>query len=101
MTLQYPLMDSAKQMDRDQWLKEVTAAETVNMPMADWQNLWPFDFQAQYAAGVTPDDAAMKANRYWWHEQNKSQNRNCRETKDCWLPRGHQGICEPGENPVG
>lgn len=37
----------------------------------------------------------MKANRFWWHEQNKSLKGDCRLTPDCWLPRGHQGLCQP------
>ena len=36
---------------------------SVNMRMADWQGLWPFDSQAEYDAGIKADDAAMKANR--------------------------------------
>lgn len=96
MTLQYQPMVSAKQTDYTEWLKEVAAAlESVNMPMADWQGIWPFDFQTQYAAGVTPNDAAMNANRFWWHEQNKSLKQECVQTPNCWLPRGHHGICEP------
>ena len=95
MTLQYQPMVSAKQIDYTQWLKEVTAAlESVNMSMAEWQGIWPFDFQTQHAVGVTPNDAAMKANRFWWREQNKSLERECRETPNCWLPRGHQGGCQ-------
>jgi len=37
----------------------------------------------------------MKANRYWWHEQNKSMGRECDKFPGCWLPRGHQGDCQP------
>ena len=37
-------------------------------------------------------DAAMKANRFWWHEQNKSLKQDCRVTPNCWLP--HQGECQ-------
>ena len=37
----------------------------------------------------------MKANRFWWHEQNKSLKQDCRSTPNCWLPRGHQGPCQP------
>lgn len=82
-------------MDYEHWLTEVKAAlEAVNMPMADWQGVWPFDFRAEYDAGAKPDDTAMKANRYWWREQNKSLKQDCRETDACWLPRGHQGDCQ-------
>ena len=78
------------------WLEEVKdALRSINMTMDDWQGVWPFDFSAQYKAGTKPDDAAMKANRYWWREQNKSLKQDCRLTLDCWLPRDHQGDCQP------
>jgi hypothetical protein len=88
-------------MDYEHWLEEVKAAlDSVNMPMADWQGVWAFDFRAEYEAGAKPDDAAMKANRYWWREQNGSLSQDCRETKGCWLPRGHQGACQPVSKPT-
>src|SRR5947209_2070154 len=62
------------------------------MQLADWRGVWRFDFRAEYDLGTKPDDAAMKANRYWWREQNRSLKRDCRETKDCWVPREHQGF---------
>lgn len=78
------------------WICEVQKAlRSINMSMDDWQSLWPFDFQVEYKAGAKADDAAMKANRFWWHEQNKSLKQDCRLTLDCWLPRGHQGTCQP------
>jgi hypothetical protein len=78
------------------WLKDVQAAlQSINMPFDDWQKVWRFDFENQFNAGVKANDAAMKANRFWWHEQNKSLKQDCRKTPDCWLPRGHQGECQP------
>lgn len=78
------------------WLSEVRdALHSINMPMDDWQTIWSFDFRAEYNAGTEADDAAMKANRFWWHEQNKSLKQDCRQTPNCWLPRGHQGACQP------
>jgi hypothetical protein len=78
------------------WIKDVQEAlRSINMNMNDWQGVWPFDFAAEHKAGTKPDDAAMKANRFWWHEQNKSLKQDCRNTADCWLPRGHQGACQP------
>jgi hypothetical protein len=68
------------------------------MLMDDWQKRWPFDFQGEYKAGATADDAALKANRFWWHEQNKSLKQDCRLTLNCWLPRGHQGACQPADS---
>ena len=78
------------------WLDQVKdALRSINMQMEDWQGVWPFDFSGEHDAGTTPDDAAMKANRYWWHQQNKSLNQDCRKTPNCWLPRDHQGKCQP------
>jgi hypothetical protein len=78
------------------WLQQVEEAlNSINMPMQDWQNLWAFDFSREHGAGASPDAAAMKANRYWWHQQNKSLNRDCEKTAGCWLPRAHEGDCQP------
>jgi hypothetical protein len=78
------------------WIGEVqTALRSINMSMEDWQGRWPFDFQAAYNAGTKADDAAMKANRFWWREQNRSLKQDCRLIPTCWLPRGHQGSCQP------
>jgi len=90
-----------KSMDYEQWLAGVrTALDSVNMPMDDWQSQWPFDFRVAYDAGTQPDDAAMQANRHWWREQNKSLKQDCRQTDDCWLPRGHRGDCQPVSKPL-
>jgi hypothetical protein len=88
-------------MDYERWLTEVeTALDEVNMPMADWQSVWPFDFGAEFEARTTPELAAMKANRFWWYQQNKSLNQDCRKTPDCWLPRGHSDDCQPVAEPT-
>ncbi len=80
----------------EEWMNEVRAAfDSLDMPMADWQVIGAFDYRGEYDAGVKPDDAARKANRYWWHEWNKSLKQNCRQRQDCWLPHGHQGECQP------
>jgi hypothetical protein len=82
------------------WIAEVNSAlRSINMSMNDWQPRWPFDFEAEYKAGTKSDDAAMKANRFWWFEQNKSLKQNCRLTPNCWLPSGHQGACQPVTQP--
>ena len=79
-----------------EWMKEVrTAFESLNVPMADWQLIGYFDYRREFDAGVKPQDAATKANRHWWHEWNKSLKQHCPQTDDCWLPRGHQGVCQP------
>lgn len=80
----------------EKWRNEVRVAfDSLNLPAADWQAVGVFDYRKEYDAGVKPQDAAMKANRYWWREWNKSLNQDCRKTDDCWLPRGHQGQCQP------
>ncbi|MGA8152429.1 MAG: hypothetical protein WB952_15860 [Terriglobales bacterium] len=80
----------------ERWLDRVREAlDSINMPMEEWQSIRPFDFRAEYCKGVNPDDAAMRANRFWWHEQNKSLKQECRKEPNCWLPRGHQGPCQP------
>jgi hypothetical protein len=78
------------------WIGEVQQAlGSINMSMDDWQGRWSFDFRAEYKSGSKAEDAAMKANRFWWHEQNKSLNQDCRSTPNCWLPSGHHGSCQP------
>ena len=78
------------------WIRDVQQAlGSINMSMDDWQARWPFNFQAEYNAGATAAAAAMKANRFWWYQQNKSLMQDCRSTSSCWLPRGHQGACQP------
>jgi len=67
----------------ESWVSDVQEAlGCINMSMDDWQSRWPFDFQAEYKAGTKADDAAMKANRYWWYEQNKSIGQDCRSTSE-------------------
>lgn len=83
------------------WLDQVKdALRSINMPMEDWQKTWAFDFAAEYQRGMSPDAVATKANRFWWSEQNKSIGRACEKIPGCWLPRGHQGECEPISAPT-
>lgn len=78
------------------WLNEVKEAlSSINMPMEDWQKTWPFDFLHEFETGTSANDAAMKANQYWWQQQNKAIGQDCRQTPNCWLPRNHQGECQP------
>jgi len=59
------------------WLRDVCEAlQSINMPMDDWQRAWHFDFEREYRSGIDPSTAAANANRYWWHEQNKSLGSN-------------------------
>jgi len=78
------------------WLEEVkTALREINMPFDDWQTIWPFDFSKEHEAGTSSSEAARKANRFWWHQQNKAVHQECRKTPNCWLPDNHQGNCQP------
>ena len=78
------------------WLTEVEEAlSSVNMSLRDWQTIWSFDFHREFELGTTADDAAMKANRFWWYRQNNAVNQACQKTADCWLPRNHTGECQP------
>jgi hypothetical protein len=80
----------------ESWLKEVNEAlASINMPMADWQSRWTFDFSREFSGGTSANDAAVKANKFWWHEQNKAIGQDCRKTPNCWLPRNHQDKCQP------
>jgi hypothetical protein len=82
------------------WLDQVKdALRSINMPIEDWQKIWTFDFAAECEKGTSPDAAAMKANRFWWSQQNKSIGRACDKIPGCWLPRGHQGECQPDYEP--
>src|SRR5271157_808254 len=80
----------------DVWLAKVREAlDSINMRMEDWQAVSAFDFEREFAAGAFPDDAALRANRFWWLEQNRKINQACCLTPNCWLPRGHQEDCQP------
>lgn len=74
----------------ENWLDEVRGAlRSINMPLKEWQAIWPFDFAAEHKAGAKPDDPAMKANRFGWHHPNKSMGRDC-DRLPGWLPRGRK-----------
>jgi len=82
--------------DYTTWLDDVrTVLASINMPMDVWQKAWRFDFEREYRDGTDPNAAAEKANRYWWHEQNKSIGQDCLKMPNCWLPRNHSGDCQP------
>ena len=79
----------------EKWMDEVRAAfDSLILPAAHWHAIGAFDYRSEYDAGVKPNDAAMKANRHWWHEWNKTLNQDCLKNKDCWLPRNHEGQCQ-------
>jgi hypothetical protein len=80
----------------ESWLKEVEATlATINMPLAEWQSRWTFDFSREFTAGTAAIEAAKKAHRFWWLQQNKALGQECRKTLNCWLPRNHQDECQP------
>jgi hypothetical protein len=80
----------------ESWLKEVEEAlSSLNMPLADWQKMWAFDFRREFEAQATAWDAAIRANQYWWQQHNKAMGQDCQRTPNCWLPHNHQGVCEP------
>jgi hypothetical protein len=80
----------------ESWLREVRATlASINMLLEDWQKQWAFDFEGQYSAGASPNEAAERANRFWWYKQNKVLKRECLQTPNCWLPREHSGDCQP------
>jgi hypothetical protein len=81
--------------DYKSWIAEVQQAlQSINMSFDDWQNVWYFDFLAEYDSGTESAKAAEKANRYWWHQQNMSLHQECLRIPGCWLPRKHQGECQ-------
>jgi hypothetical protein len=57
----------------DAWFNDVEDALcSINMPLKDWQKTWAFDFQAEFNAGTSANETAMKANQFWWYQQNKA-----------------------------
>jgi hypothetical protein len=77
------------------WLVQVgEALNSINMPMETWQPVSEFNFRREFAAGTSPNDAALKANKFWWYQQNRAIGQDCRTTPNCWLPRDHQGECQ-------
>ena len=58
------------------------------MRIEDWQGVWPFNFSAEYEAGTNPDAAAIKANRFWWREQNKYMKQDARKRRAAGCRKG-------------
>ena len=80
----------------DAWMSQVRMTlESINMALESWQKAWPFDFDHEFKTGTRPKDAAMKANMFWWKQQNAAIGQECRKTPNCWLPKEHQGKCQP------
>ena len=82
------------------WMDQVRdALRSINMRIEDWQPVWSFEFKSEYEAGTSAGAAAMKANHFWWLQQNKSMGQECDKLPGCWLPRKHQGECQPIYEP--
>ena len=80
----------------ESWLKNVDEAlSSINMTLEDWQTHWAFDFRREFDSGTPASEAALKANRFWWQQQNRSMGQDCQRTANCWLPRNHEGECQP------
>lgn len=80
----------------DAWMREVSLAlASINIPLADWQERWPFDFQLDFDAEIPAAQSAERANRFWWHKQNVALGKNCTLSPNCWLPAAHEGPCKP------
>jgi hypothetical protein len=90
------LQFTVSHMSFENWINDVKEAlASVNMPLEAWQKTFHFDFRLEFERGTTPTQAAEKANRFWWRQQNEDIGQQCRKRFDCWLPNGHQGACEP------
>lgn len=58
----------------ESWLSEVRAAlDAINMPMDEWQRAFPYDYQADHAAGIAPAEAAKRANDHYWTAQENAR----------------------------
>jgi len=45
-----------------------------------------FDFSREFSAGTSAIEAAGKANRFWWHQQNKAIGQDCLKTQGLLAP---------------
>lgn len=89
-------MQTSTNLGYGEWFAQVRKdLASINMGVEDWQKLWPFDFEREYKTGSSPSSTASNANRFWWFHQNRALKQECKISKNCWLPTGHQGGCEP------
>lgn len=55
------------------WLNQVKESlASINMPFDAWQEQWPYDFEADYHAGISANDSARHANAFWWDRQDEA-----------------------------
>ena len=79
----------------DAWLRDVQAElRSIGMGVEEWQRYWQFDFYSEFKAGTQVKRTAVKANRFWWWNQNRVLGEECRVSPYCWLPDDHQGRCQ-------
>ncbi len=66
-TMQYvPEPDVAA--DYETWFADVRVTlAMLQMEIDTWDQNWPYDFQADFAASMSPEDAASRAQDFWWH----------------------------------
>jgi hypothetical protein len=73
----------------DAWLAKVRdVLDSIKMPIETWQATSAFDFEREFAAESSPDNAALRANKFWWLQQNRRIDQDCCRTPNCWLPEG-------------
>ncbi len=59
--------EPAIQLDYKTWLSQVNAVlQSMSMPMGMWQANWPYDFRADFSAGLPPRQSALRAHDFWW-----------------------------------
>ena len=81
------------------WLSEVCKAlDSINMSMETWHAVWPFDFAREFADGTAPSVTALKANRFWWRQQNQRIDQDLDLKMDYWRTRGCRGHSEPASS---
>ncbi len=69
--------------------------EANRMAVDEWQSQFPYNFRRSFETGTSPIDAATRANRFWWREQEKVLHNECDKVANCWRGRGHKGPCQP------
>jgi hypothetical protein len=76
----------------------ILATTTLFAVMLHGQDFTPAQIKKQPVCSLARTNEnckLMRANRFWWYQQNKSLNQECPPlTPSCWLPLGHQGNCQ-------
>ncbi len=78
------------------WMNQVREKLFANgMDFDEWQSAFPYNFRRSFESGTSPTDAATRTSRFWWREQEKLLRTQCNRAANCWLPRDHDGECQP------